>query len=212
MTRDSIARWLATAALFTSAAALTVALGSGCREYDAAHAELETPNPAAQRAPVQAPNAAAASPEQAPALAAEQTGSRAKAGGGDEANAEEPAGKPKPDPAAATAATLKVQRLVITRGVEAREPLPSEPLVLGAPVFAFLELENEGDAQRSVVLTFERDTASVGHVQLAVPPSSPRWRTWGKTALIREAGTWTAVVRTVEGDELARQAFEVVRG
>jgi hypothetical protein len=104
---------------------------------------------------------------------------------------------------------LRVKRLVVTRGVEAREPLATESLLVGVPVFAFVELQNESDAEAGIVITFERATRSVGHIELSVPADTPRWRTWGKTQNIDEPGKWVAVVRAKAGHELARQSFEV---
>jgi hypothetical protein len=107
----------------------------------------------------------------------------------------------------------RVRRLVVTNGVEKREPLATEALTLGnGPVYAFVELENAAIDEQSIIVTFERSgQPAVGHVKLAVPGTSPRFRTWGLTRQIREAGTWEAVVRSPEGRELARTAFEVIR-
>ena len=56
------------------------------------------------------------------------------------------------------------------------------------PLFAFAELANGGEAEQ-IVITFEREGSSetVGHVELAVPAETQRWRTWGKTNLISQA-------------------------
>jgi len=107
-------------------------------------------------------------------------------------------------------ASVRVRRLVITHGIENREPLAATELRAGGePIYAFVELASgDGDASK-VVVTFERGERSVGHVQLSVPGNSRRWRTWGRTRQIREPGEWHAVVETETGEELARQSFQV---
>ena len=55
----------------------------------------------------------------------------------------------------------------------------------------------------------EDTKATVGHVKLSVPANQPRFRTWGNTRLIRDAGHWVAVVSTADGVELGRAPFEV---
>jgi hypothetical protein len=107
---------------------------------------------------------------------------------------------------------LQVKRFVVATAIENREPVLAGSLALGElPVFAFAELANRGSEAAQVVITFEREgsTQSVGHVELAVPGASQRWRTWGKSNLIDKAGKWSAVLRDQQGKELARAPFEV---
>ena len=106
----------------------------------------------------------------------------------------------------------KVKRLVVTTGVEKREPVKVDALLAGeAPIYAFMELANDSATGQQVVVTFERedDFEVVGHIKLDVPAEQPRWRTWGRTHMIKDAGPWVAVVRTPDGHELARQPFDV---
>jgi hypothetical protein len=108
--------------------------------------------------------------------------------------------------------TLKLKRVVITHKIENREPKPGDDFTLdNAPVYAFVELENSGRAARGIRVLFENEDtkATVGHVKLMVPGSQPRFRTWGNTRLIRDAGHWVAVVSTVDGVELGRAPFDV---
>jgi hypothetical protein len=206
MTNEQSTRWMATLSLMTSTAALaaSVAVASGCRGE--AQTEAAPGGGAAEH--VVAPPASETKARVAPAGTAQ-----AEARPADRSvRSREPSGETRHEVTStekAAEADIKVKRLVVTRGVEDREPLPTESLTVGAPVFAFLELENEGDARGGIVITFEHDRESVGHVELSVPADAPRWRTWGRTAMIRSAGEWTAVVKTAEGRELARQAFEV---
>ena len=172
--------------LISSALALCVV--AGCqREAPSAEHESTPPLPAAAAA---AP--APTTPEPAAVVAAAQV--------------EKPAAPTAPQAKAA----VRVRRLVITHGIENREPLAATELSAGGgPIYAFVELASgEGDAA-NVVVTFERGERAVGHVKLSVPGNSRRWRTWGQTRQIREAGEWQAVVRTADGEELARQSFQV---
>ncbi len=112
-------------------------------------------------------------------------------------------------PGAPAAGALKVKRLVVTTAIEEREPLPVTEFKAGSElVYAFVELMNEGDEQ-GIVITFERVGKQVGHVELGVPANQTRWRTWGRTRNIKQPGDWEAVVRTKDGDELARTRFQV---
>lgn len=109
-------------------------------------------------------------------------------------------------------AAIRVRRLVITRGIEEREPLePIDTMSLGEHerVYAFLDLVNRG-AEGSVVVTFERDGGIAhGQVELEVPAHAGRHRTWAFTRGVRRVGQWRAIVRDHEGAALAEQAFLV---
>jgi len=107
---------------------------------------------------------------------------------------------------------LKLKRFVVTHKIENREPVAGDDFTLGsAPVYAFVEFENSGNAARSVRVMFQNQEtkATVGHVKLTVPGTAERFRTWGNTRLIRDAGHWVAVVSTLDGVELGRASFEV---
>lgn len=125
--------------------------------------------------------------------------------------AEAPVQKAKAAPVAAEA--LRVKRLVLTHAIEKREPAPATELSLGSgPIMAFLELGNASDREETVEVSFERGDKSVGHVKLSVPAQTKRWRTWGQSRNVREAGEWQAVVRSSSGVELARASFTVSGG
>lgn len=118
--------------------------------------------------------------------------------------------KEKKQPLAGPTA-VTVKRVVVTRRLDGREPVVMDRLSLSdEPLVAFVELENRSDSSDSVVITFERaGKKSVGHIQLDVPANKARYRTWGKTRQVKEAGTWSVVVRAADGRELARQGFEI---
>jgi hypothetical protein len=107
---------------------------------------------------------------------------------------------------------LKLKRIVVTRKIENREPVTGADFSIGnAPVYAFVEFENSAKDARNIRVMFQNaDTkATVGHVKLTVPAAQARFRTWGNTRMIRDAGHWVAVVSTVDGVELGRAPFEV---
>ncbi len=109
---------------------------------------------------------------------------------------------------------LKVKRFIVTRKIENREPVASagdDFKLGGAPVYAFVELENASSASRSIRVLFQNEDtkATVGHVKLTVPSAQAHFRTWGNTRLIRDPGHWVAVVSTADGVELGRAPFDV---
>ncbi len=108
-------------------------------------------------------------------------------------------------------ATLKVKRFVVAPGVEAREPLSfGATLPVGEPVYAFAELVSGKGAPAVVEIVFEHEAGrKVGHAKLEVPADQPRWRTWGQSRNIKQAGRWTAVLLDGEQVELARTEFTV---
>lgn len=112
----------------------------------------------------------------------------------------------------ATATTLRVRRLVLSEGVEGREPIGARSTFQGSDLerlYAFVEVENPERLPGEVVVTFESpDGLAVGNVRLDVG-AAPRWRTWAFSRAIDRAGEWTAVVRDAEGRVLAREPFSV---
>ena len=110
---------------------------------------------------------------------------------------------------------LSVKKLVVATGVErgSREPVGvSESFKQGEfeKIVAYVELENPGD-ESEVQVSFDppSDGATKGNVWLDVG-TSPRWRTWASTKGVAEKGEWTAVVKTRDGRELARESFVVL--
>ena len=128
-------------------------------------------------------------------------------------NVEKPVTRAKTnvDGAALAPDSVAVRRLVATHAVREREPIEPAELVSGTPIVAFVELSNEDEVDRNVVVTFEREgRPAVGHVKLQVPAKSPRFRTWARTHNVTETGVWEAVIRAEDGTELGRQPFEVL--
>lgn len=118
--------------------------------------------------------------------------------------------KSTPEPTLSSGQGLAVRRLVVSRSIERREPVLADRLTVSdEPLYAFVELENDSDQADGVVITFEHEGKSVGHVKLEVPAKNKRWRTWGKTKQVRQAGDWVVVVKSADGKELARKSFRV---
>lgn len=107
---------------------------------------------------------------------------------------------------------LSVRRLVVSTGIENREPVgAASRFELGnGRLFAFVEAVNDGEEEGELIVTFEADDGTeVGFITLDVPANAPRWRTWAWSQNITSAGSWTAVIRTADGDVLARERFEI---
>ncbi|MEZ4227112.1 MAG: DUF2914 domain-containing protein [Polyangiaceae bacterium] len=117
-----------------------------------------------------------------------------------------------PNASAATAkAGVAVKRLVVTHAIEGREPAKTAEFRAGqGPIVAFIEARNGQDESARIVVTFEHQSGKrVGFVKLDIPEHQSRWRTWARSTHVTQSGEWTAVVRDVDGVELARQSFEV---
>jgi len=112
-------------------------------------------------------------------------------------------------------ADLSVKKLLIGTGVErsSREPVGvSQRFKQGEfeKIVAYVEVANPGD-DAEVVVSFDppSNAASKGNVRLDIG-TSPRWRTWASTKGVAEKGEWTAIVRSSDGRELARESFVVL--
>jgi hypothetical protein len=107
-------------------------------------------------------------------------------------------------------AQLRIKRLVLARSVQGREPqVPLQQVAAGnEPLYAFVEVENLSAHDGAIVITFEKAGTRTGNIELRVPASHDRWRTWGYSRGVREPGSWAVVVRSAGGRELARTAFE----
>ena len=109
---------------------------------------------------------------------------------------------------------LEVKRLVVSRGIEKREPKDPGSSFWKDDfdrLYAFVELANPEKGESQVVVSFvpPNGGAARGNVKLDVG-ASPRFRTWAYSRSVDQRGTWTAVVATADGKELARQSFEVL--
>ena len=111
---------------------------------------------------------------------------------------------------------VRIARLVLATDVVDRAPVGAATTFRAADterLFAFLEVGNEAATDRELVVVFRRtdstDRDERGGVSLTVPAAQRRWRTWSFTRHAKAPGAWEAVVRTVDGDELARAPFVI---
>jgi Protein of unknown function (DUF2914) len=122
-------------------------------------------------------------------------------------------GADEAEPTVDVDADLFVKRLVVSSGVQGREPVGANTtFTAGASerIYAFVEVGNRDASASAITVSFVRDGKPVrGGVELRVG-SSPRWRTWAYTRLAKEPGSYQVVVSGPRGQELARQTFTVV--
>jgi hypothetical protein len=112
-------------------------------------------------------------------------------------------------PLAASEVTLK--RFVLANGVEGREPLLEADTFTGdTKIFAFMELTNPAAEPYAFRVHWEpaEGPASPYGVELHVKTAA-RFRTWSWTAIPREPGQYRAVLRTLEGEEIASREFTI---
>jgi len=110
---------------------------------------------------------------------------------------------------------LTVQRLVTAPGVEHREPVAATS-VFGhhdERIFAFVELSNETEEDKSVLVHFIGPDGGVsGGIELRVPANAPRWRTWAYTRNAKKPGLWRVELRSQDGTLVGSLPFEVEPG
>ncbi|HEY1690539.1 MAG TPA: DUF2914 domain-containing protein [Polyangiaceae bacterium] len=164
--------------------------------------------PAPVACPPQAPVAVAPSPAGAAAPATATTTPPAPTVAATTAVDARPAAPPR------HATDLHVERLVVARGVEGREPQGTDTL-FGTDekrIFAFLEVDNPERAPGRLEVQFVApDGTGQAPIDVAVG-DSPRWRTWAFTRHARTPGTWKALVRDERGHLVASTEFDVHAG
>ena len=111
---------------------------------------------------------------------------------------------------------LRVRRIEVGTGVEAREPtgVADHFRATEERLYVFLDLNNRHGAEQDLTITFEPEHASrtaqiTGLVTLHVPADAARHRTWAWSRNVHAPGNWSAVVRDEAGHVIARSAFEV---
>lgn len=196
--------WTATSAFVLSLAAFGLSVWSvGCQEQD------ET-SPAVTVA-ARGASKPAQGPAEAPAQNTDQHAAVSPRAPASEVAPKAPATKTRSD-RPEVEGSVSIKRLIATKGIDKREPLPVEDgFVAGdGQVFAFLEVENSRAEEAHVKVTFHHESGKkVGFISLNVPANQPRWRTWGRTGQIKKPGKWEVVVSDEAGNELQRSAFEV---
>lgn len=107
---------------------------------------------------------------------------------------------------------LRIERLMTASSIADREPaMVSSVFGSGeARVYAFIEASNSSDEDRSLLVHFIGPGGGVsGGVQLEVPASAPRWRTWAFTRHAKSPGIWRVEIRDAEGALVGVVPFEV---
>jgi len=119
------------------------------------------------------------------------------------------AAAPAAPPRHATA--LRIDRLVVARAVEGREPQGADTVFAADEkrLFAFVEVDNPEHAPGDLKVTFVAPNGEAQPpIELAVG-DTPRWRTWAFTRRAHAPGTWKAIVRDERGRVLASTEFDV---
>jgi Protein of unknown function (DUF2914) len=106
---------------------------------------------------------------------------------------------------------VKIDRFVLAHGVDQREPVEeSERFTGDTKIFAFVQLANPEGAPFAFRVHWEKADGPVSQygVKLNVE-TAPRYRTWSWTAIPREPGAYKAVLRTLDGKEIAVKPFTI---
>jgi len=107
---------------------------------------------------------------------------------------------------------ITIRRLITAPEVEHREPVAASS-VFGRyeeRIYAFVEVSNESEDEKSLLVHFIGPDGQVsGGIELGIPPSVPRWRTWAHTKHAKEPGLWHVEVRGTDGTLLGALPFEV---
>lgn len=107
---------------------------------------------------------------------------------------------------------VTIHRLMTAPAVEHREPVAASSVFgpSGETVYAFLEVSNESAEEKTLLVHFIGPQAQVGGgVELYIPPTVPRWRTWAYTKHAAMPGLWRVEIRGPDGILLGEVPFEV---
>lgn len=102
---------------------------------------------------------------------------------------------------------LIIRDFVLTRGIDAREPVDRAESFRSTDdqAYAFLRIANDG-APADLTVVWRYEGAVHGSVDLAIG-RSPGWRTWSSANL--KPGDWRVAVSTADGQLLAERRFTV---
>lgn len=110
---------------------------------------------------------------------------------------------------------LTIERLVTAPEVDHREPVAASS-VFGAHderVYAFVEVRNESEEDKTLLVHFIGPEGQVsGGIELRIPASTPRWRTWAYTRNATKPGLWRVEIRSEDGTLVGALPFEVEHG
>ena len=110
---------------------------------------------------------------------------------------------------------LTIRRLVATSAIDKREPVVASSVFdhHDEKIYAFVEASNESEFEKTMVVHFIGPDGRVsGGIELRIPPSVPRWRTWAYTRNAKEPGLWHIEIRNPDGALIGALPFEVEPG
>lgn len=110
---------------------------------------------------------------------------------------------------------LSLQRFVTTSTIEGREPTGADAVFQAnvERVYAFIEARNESSSPKTLLVYFLGPGEKVsGGIELEIPASVPRWRTWAYTRHAKEPGLWRVEVRDLNGALVGALPFEIEPG
>ncbi|WP_156040507.1 DUF2914 domain-containing protein [Chondromyces apiculatus] len=162
----------------------------------AAEGEAADANPSGKR------RAVAKTPQRRRRSASAEKGD---ASGGAEASAEQ---------ADVAAASYKVSRLQVARGVSGREPVGVARTFAASEIeqlHVFVELTNEARAAGEIFVSFVSPSGSTSQrIKLNIG-AERRWRTWATTRRVKAPGAWQVTISDAGGAVLGRSSFTVTR-
>lgn len=107
---------------------------------------------------------------------------------------------------------LTLVRLVTASDVDQREPtlVSSRFGTDEERIYAFVEAKNESEVDKTLSVHFIGPGQEVsGGIELEIPASVPRWRTWAYTRHARTPGLWRVEIRDEAGTLIGALPFEV---
>ena len=107
---------------------------------------------------------------------------------------------------------ITIVRLITAPEVEHREPVAASAVFRGHEerVYAFVEVSNESKEDKTLFVHFIGPDGQVsGGIELEIPPTVPRWRTWAHTRHAKKPGLWRVEIRSADGTLLGALPFEV---
>jgi len=107
---------------------------------------------------------------------------------------------------------LTIRRLVTAPEVEHREPVAASSFFgrRNEQVYAFVEVSNESEEAKALLVHFVGPDGQVsGGIELNIPASAARWRTWARTKHANKPGLWRVEIRSTDGGLLGALPFEV---
>jgi len=107
---------------------------------------------------------------------------------------------------------ISIVRLITAPEVEHREPVAASAVFRGHEerVYAFVEVSNESKENKTLFVHFIGPDGQVsGGIELEIPPTVPRWRTWAHTRHAKKPGLWRVEIRSADGTLIGALPFEV---